>query len=157
MSQRSVTHASFVVERTYPAAPSRVFAAFADPEIKARWFGAPDDWEKGEASLDFRVGGREVSVGGPKGGPVHAFEGRFQDIVANERIVYTYDMHLDDTRISVSLTTIEFKAAGAGTRLVFTEYGAYLDGYEDAGAREHGTGILLDQLGAEMARQTAAA
>jgi len=157
MSQRSVTHASFVLERTYPVPPARVFAAFADPRIKARWFGAPDEWEKGEVSMDFRVGGREVSIGGPKGAPVHAFDSRYQDIVPNERIVYTYDMHLGDTRISVSLTTIEFKAAGAGTRLVFTEYGAYLDGYDDAGAREHGSGILLDQLGAELARQTAEA
>ena len=157
MSERSVTHATFVLERTYPVPPTRVFAAFADPKIKARWFGAPDEWEKGEVSLDFRVGGREVSIGGPTGGPVHTFEGRYQDIVPNERIVFTYDLHLDTQRISVSLTTIEFKPAGAGTRLVFTEYGAYLDGYEDAGAREHGTGILLDQLGAELARQTAAA
>lgn len=157
MSQRSVTHASFVIERTYPVPPARVFAAFADPRIKARWFGAPDEWEKGEVSMDFRVGGREVSIGGPKGGPVHAFDSRYQDIVPNERIVYTYDMHLDAQRISVSLTTIEFKAAGAGTRLVFTEYGAYLDGYDDAGAREHGSGILLDQLGAELIRQTAEA
>lgn len=157
MSQRSVTHASFVIERTYPVPPARVFAAFADPRIKARWFGAPDEWEKGEVSMDFRVGGREVSIGGPKGGPVHGFDSRYQDIVPNERIVYTYDMHLDDMRISVSLTTIEFKATGAGTRLVFTEYGAYLDGYDDAGAREHGSGILLDQLGAELIRQTAEA
>jgi uncharacterized protein YndB with AHSA1/START domain len=157
MNQRSVTHATFVIERTYPVPPARVFAAFADPKIKARWFGAPDEWEKGEVSMDFRVGGREVSVGGPKGRPVHAFDCRYQDIVPNERIIYTYDMHLDAQRISVSLTTIELKSAGGGTRLTFTEYGAYLDGYEDAGAREHGTGILLDQLGAALARQTAEA
>jgi uncharacterized protein YndB with AHSA1/START domain len=156
MSQRSVIHASFVIERTYPVPPARVFAAFADPKIKARWFGAPDDWEKGEVSMDFRVGGREISIGGPKGGPVHAFDGRYQDIVPNERIIYTYDMHLDAQRISVSLATIEFKPADAGTRLVFTEHGAFLDGYDDPAGREHGTNWLLDQLGKVLARESAA-
>ena len=63
----SVTHATFVVERTYDAAPSRVFAAWSEPEAKARWFGGSD----GEFELDFRVGGREFSRGGPPDGPVY--------------------------------------------------------------------------------------
>ncbi|MBV8652023.1 MAG: SRPBCC domain-containing protein, partial [Alphaproteobacteria bacterium] len=70
------------------------------------------------------------------------------DIVPDERIIYSYDMHLDDKRISVSLATIELKPAGAGTRLVFTEQGVFLDGYDDAGSRERGTQGLLDKLGA---------
>lgn len=157
MSKRSVTHATFVIERTYDASPERVFQAFADPNVKSRWFGGPPEWVSLESSMDFRVGGREVDNGGPKGGPVHSFDARYQDIVPNERIVFTYDMHLDDNRISVSLTTIELSAAGKGTSLVFTEQGVYLDGYDDAGAREHGYRQLLDALGAELARQTARA
>ena len=65
MTERSVKHATFVIERTYDASPARVFAAFADPEIKKRWFGAPDEWAPDEQELDFRVGGREISRGGP--------------------------------------------------------------------------------------------
>ncbi len=38
MTDRSVTHATFVVERRYDASPARVFAAWADPAAKARWF-----------------------------------------------------------------------------------------------------------------------
>jgi uncharacterized protein YndB with AHSA1/START domain len=41
MTERKVTHSTFVVERTYPASPARVFAAFADPKIKDRWFAGP--------------------------------------------------------------------------------------------------------------------
>ena len=37
MSDRSVAHATFVVERTYDAVPARVFAAFAEPAAKAAW------------------------------------------------------------------------------------------------------------------------
>jgi DNA-directed RNA polymerase specialized sigma24 family protein len=51
MSERSVEHATFVVERSYDAAPHRVFAAWSDPEAKTRWFGSSDD----RFELEFRV------------------------------------------------------------------------------------------------------
>jgi uncharacterized protein YndB with AHSA1/START domain len=155
VKKRSVTHATFVVERTYDASPARVFAAWADPAAKARWFAGPDEAGPAEFELDFRVGGREINRGGPPGGPVYTFERRYQDIVPNQRIVYTYDMHLDQTRISVSLATVEFKPAGAGTRLILTEQGAFLDGRDDPALREHGSGALLDALGAELQREPA--
>ncbi|MEZ4553986.1 MAG: SRPBCC family protein [Dehalococcoidia bacterium] len=155
MSDRSVTHATFVIERAYEATPRRVFQAFADPAIKARWFGGPPEWETLESSMDFRVGGHEVDRARIPDGPVTSFDSRYLDIVPDERIIFAYDMHLDDARISCSLTTIELRAEGTGTRLVFTEQGAFLDGYDDAGGREHGTREVLDQLGAELARQSA--
>jgi len=43
--------------------------------------------------------------------------------------------------------TFELKTAGTGTRLVMTEQGASLDGYDDAGSRERGSNFLLDALG----------
>jgi uncharacterized protein YndB with AHSA1/START domain len=157
MSKRSTHHATFVIERTYPAAPARVFKAWADPAAKARWFACHDDWQSGGHQLDFRVGGRERLRIGPAGGPVHTYDARYQDIVPDERIVYSYDMHLDDMRISVSLATVEFKPAGTGTRLVFTEQAVFLDGADNSADREHGTGELLDSLGAELARVPATA
>jgi hypothetical protein len=59
-------------------------------------------------------------------------------------------MHLDERKISVSLATFELKAEGEGTRLVVTENGAFLDGYDDAGARERGTNVLVDALGRSL-------
>jgi len=150
MIERTTHHDTFTIERTYDASPARVFNAWADPAAKARWFVGPDEWLRGAHELDFRVGGREFLSGGPKGGTVHTFECRYHDIVPNERIVYAYDMRLDDARISVSLATVEFKPAGAGTRLVFTEQAVFLDGYDDAGSRKRGTEGLLDQLGASL-------
>ena len=157
MTERSVTHATFVIERTYDASPARVFAAWATPEAKALWFAGPDEWVKSSHELDFRVGGCECVSGGPPGGPVHSFDARYQDIVPNERIISSYDMHLDDKRISVSLATVEFKPVGAGTRLIYTEQGAFLDGYDDPAGREHGTGALLDKLGEALKRESARA
>ena len=153
MTERSVTHATFCLERSYQASPQRVFHAFADPEAKARWFAGPEEWVAAVAEVDFRVGGRETNVRGSKGGPVSRFDAIYQDIVPNERIMFSYDMHLDDRRISVSLTTIEFKPEGSGTRLVFTEQGAYLDGWDNPADREEGTAGWLDALGAELERQ----
>jgi uncharacterized protein YndB with AHSA1/START domain len=150
MTGRSATHATFVIERRFSASPSRVFAAFADPVAKARWFEGPPEWEKSRPMFEFRVGGRERVSGGPEGGPVHAFDAVYHDIVPDRRIVYSYDMHLGDKRISVSLATVEFKPAGSGTRLVFTEQAAFLDGYDDAGSRERGTQGLLDKLEAAL-------
>jgi uncharacterized protein YndB with AHSA1/START domain len=155
MTERSIEHASFTIERVFEASPDRVFAAWAEPAAKARWFAAPEEWESAPHELDFRVGGREVNRGGPSGGPVHTYRALYWDIVPDQRIVYTYDMHRDETRISVSLATVEFKPAGAGTRLIFTEQGAFLDGHDTPDQREEGTGGLLDALGAELVRESA--
>ena len=152
MTERSVTHSTFVIERTYSASPARVFAAFADPAIKGRWFGGPEEWDRGEGEMDFRVGGREVTRGGPPGGEVHTFDARYYDIVPDQRIVFAYDLLLDETRISVSLATIELKPDGSGTRLIFTEQGAFLDGFVIPDQRERGYGELLDALARELER-----
>jgi uncharacterized protein YndB with AHSA1/START domain len=151
LTDRSVTHATIVVERTYDASPARVFAAWADPAVKVRWFLGPDDWELAGYELDFRAGGRELLSGGPPGGPVHiVYDAMYREIVPDQRIILTYDMFLDETRISVSLATVELRPAAAGTRLIYTEQGAYLDGQDAPGLREQGMGTLLDALGAEL-------
>ena len=150
MSERSVTHNTFVIDRAFDAPVARVFKAFADWEAKKKWFASPEGWIQGEATMDFRVGGREVNKGGPKGGPVHAFEARYYDIVPNERIVYAYEMYMDDMRISVSVATFELKAEGNRTRLKLTEQGVYLDGFDNGSQREEGTRELLDALGASL-------
>ena len=155
MTERSVTHDTFVVERSYPASPARVFAAWADPAAKARWFASPEEWGPDEFELDFRVGGRERSRGGPPGGPLITYEARYQDIVPDERIVYTYVMEMDATLISISVATVELRPEGGGTRLVLTEQGAYLDNHDSSGQLQHGAGELLDALGAELRRGSA--
>jgi uncharacterized protein YndB with AHSA1/START domain len=151
--KRSVTHHTFVIERSLGASREQAFRAFADRKAKGRWFIGPDAWKKSNHKLDFRVGGTESVSGGPPGGPMHHFNATYQDIVPNERIIYAYEMHLDDARISVSLATFEFVTAGSGTNLKLTEQGAYLDSFDNPGQREQGTRDLLDKLEAELNRQ----
>jgi uncharacterized protein YndB with AHSA1/START domain len=149
---RSVVHASFTITRNWKASPQRVFDAFATEEGKAKWFASGPGMQKLEKAFDFREGGHEVMVGRHANGMVSRFDGFYQDIVAPEsgqagRIIYSYVMHLDGRKISVSQASIEIRPEGAGTKLVLTEYGDYLDGYDDAGSREHGTNFLMDALG----------
>jgi uncharacterized protein YndB with AHSA1/START domain len=149
MSDRSTNHATFVIERSYEAAPSRVWRAWADPEEKLRWFG-PRVLAKPEHELDFRVDGIErMSVQAPDGA-LYTFAARYRDIVEGERFVHTYEMYRDDARISVSVATVEFEAAGTGTKLTMTEQGVFLDGLDTPAEREHGTRELLDTLAAHV-------
>jgi uncharacterized protein YndB with AHSA1/START domain len=156
---RSVAHGVFTVERTYPdVKPTRVYQAFASENGKDSWFSGPNDnWVRAERAFDFRVGGKERLVGKWPSGMVTEFDATYWDIIPGERIVYVYEMHLDGKKISVSLATIEFKAAGAGTRLIMTEQGAFLDGFDDAGSRERGTNELVDKLGASLSVDLGAA
>ena len=152
MSHRSVVHDSFTIEREFAASPARVFAAFATIEGKSAWFEGADKWKQLERSFDFRIGGQERLRGEWKNGMITEFSAVYQDIVPNARIVYSYAMRVNEQRISVSLATIELQPAGSGTRLVLTEQGAYLDGYEDKGSRERGTRELLGKLEASLTR-----
>lgn len=143
----SIHQHDFTLERRFRQTPEQTFRAFADPALKRRWFGPPDEWGDAEWSLDFRVGGTEVSAARDTDGVLHEFRSRYHDIVAGERIVFTYDLLLEERLVSVSLTTIELRRSDdGGTHLVFTEHGAFLDGLEDPAEREHGTGLMLDGL-----------
>jgi uncharacterized protein YndB with AHSA1/START domain len=148
MTDRSVTHATFSLERVYQVSPARVFSAWADPNAKARWFAGP----AAEHELDFRVGGREVNRGRHEGGPVLTFESLYHDIVAEQRIVYASTLHAGETLATVSLTTVEFSPSGDGTHLLLTEQGTFLDGREEPAWREQGTRDWLAALDAELLR-----
>ena len=150
-SIRSVVHATFHLERTYDAPVARVWKALTDEQAKQKWFGGtPGRWQSLERHMDVRAGGTERLKGRWEGGVVSTFEATYHDVVPNERLVYSYVMHLDDKKISVSLASMQLKAEGGKTTLKVSEQGAFLDGYDDAGSREHGTSHLLDALGASL-------
>jgi uncharacterized protein YndB with AHSA1/START domain len=149
--RHSVVHATFELERNFRAPVARVWRALTEPAAKAEWFAGPaGDWQLLERQMDVRANGRELPKGRWKSGVVSTFEAIYHDVVPHERLVYAYAMHLDDKKISVSLATVQLVPAGAETRLRVTEQGAFLDGYDDAGARERGTHALLEALGAAL-------
>lgn len=163
--ERTVVHATFCIERTYPASPAEVYRALTDPVAKAKWFTGGERFTLLARSMDVRPGGREHLQGrwsagahrpapdgqaGPADGVVSTFDAVYLDVIPEQRLVYAYEMHLDQRKISASLATMELKRAGAATRLVVTEQGAFLDGWDDAGSRERGTVQLLEALGRSL-------
>lgn len=148
---RSVVHATFHLERSYEAPIARVWKALTNQEAKQKWFsGTPGRWKLLERHMDVRVGGSERLKGRWAGGVVSTFDAVYHDVIPEQRLVYSYVMHLDEKKISVSLATLQLDATDGKTTLKVTEQGAFLDGYDDAGSREHGTGHLLDALGASL-------
>jgi uncharacterized protein YndB with AHSA1/START domain len=161
VTDHSVIHDMFAIERSYPAAPSRVFAAFASAEAKNVWGDTGDletaEGEAGITEFEFRPGGRE-RFGFKWQGTTYRYDARYYDIVPGQRIVYAYEMYANDARISVSVTTIEFAKTENGTALTHTEQGAYLDGIDGAQApslRQEGITEMLDNLPGYLASQTA--
>ena len=150
VNEDSVTHSTFRVERTYPHSPARVFHAFADKELVRRWRVEDEGCVVHEFSFDFRVGGSEVSRFSFMGGPEIRLDAQFQDIVPGRRIVFTYRMAMGPTPFSASLTTVELVAHGDGTRLTYTEQGAFFDGADSAKGREEGCRALLEKLAAAL-------
>ena len=146
MTDRTVVHSSFTLERDYAAPPARVFAGFSTKEQKEKWFGHPD-FPPAIWDFDFREGGREYSSG-EFHGLNSTFDAIYHDIVQDERIVFSYTMHFGDDKLSASLQSLEFIPTATGTRLVLVEHGAYLDGNDKPGLREEGTRGLLEQLAA---------
>jgi uncharacterized protein YndB with AHSA1/START domain len=151
-SARSIKHGSFVIERRLDYNPAVVYRAWTQKDAKARWFnGPPDKWTETLREMDVRVGGRDVLTGKFSDGSESRFECTYLEVVPEKRLVYVYDMYFQGKKLSVSLASIEFVAAGKGTRLLVTEQHAFLDGHEDAGSRERGTLQLMNYLDVALA------
>ena len=161
MTERSVIHDTFVIERTYPASSSRVFAAFASKEAKDTWGDTGDiagaEPATGPVEFDFRVGGHE-RFGIVYQGVRYTYDAIYYDIVPDQRLVYSYEMYADGVRSSVSIATIEFVSVDGGTALTWTEQGAYLNGIDGAEApqlRRGGVSEMLDGLATYLSEEGA--
>jgi uncharacterized protein YndB with AHSA1/START domain len=157
MTEQSVIHSTFVIERNYAKPPKTVFAAFADVGKKRRWFAEGEGHELQQFELDFRVGGSELlkyrlKAGTPVAGMLLTNEGRYQDIVPEQRIVAAATMDLGEKRIVISLVTFEFLQTLNGTDLILTHQGTYLDGVRGLTPPmlEGGWRKLLDNLQMEL-------
>jgi uncharacterized protein YndB with AHSA1/START domain len=150
-TERSQTHATFVIERAYPVPVEAVWRALSDNDARDQWFGAGSAFDAREKSHEFRVGGHGTEEGQWHGGPQSRFLSTYTDIVDLQRIVFTYDMWIDGRHLSTSLTTIALEHDGDQTRLTYTEQGVHFDGLDSVEGREEGTRGLLDQLGSYLA------
>ncbi|HEU4726709.1 MAG TPA: SRPBCC family protein [Kofleriaceae bacterium] len=143
----TLIHDTFTLDRTYDASTPEVWRAWTDPELRARWFHAPEGWQLLERKHELRVGGSEILVGRMPNGTETRFVSTFHVILPERHIVSAYDMHVGGKLLSVTLATLDLEAAGKATRLRYTEQGVYFDGNPESPAnRKRGTSWHLDNL-----------
>ena len=156
MPEPAVIHSTFVLERSYPQPPDRVFAAFAQPARKRRWY-AEGDHEIQHYETELRIGGSEhlryrFKEGHPIAGSEIENHSCFHDIVPAQRIVATQKMSLNGKPININLLTFEFLPSGTGTNLLLTNQGTFVDWPDGAKMIEQGWRGLLDRFGSELNR-----
>lgn len=157
-----VNHGSFTLERHYPHAPEKVFAAFENPAKLRRWFAEGEGFELDSFTSDFKVGGRMTArfrFGGNPNAPVRAGtpmgnDAVYLDIQPGRRIVQAYAMSFNENPFSASLVTFEFlpEDGGMATKLVTTEQGAFFENIDGINLREQGYRSLLESLARELER-----
>lgn len=124
----------------------------ADPQAKRRWSDCHPEHIT-EYRLDFQPLGHETYHFVFPDGRVEHIEKVFFDIVPARRIVFAYEIRIDARLLSVSLVTVEFFAnTRRGTRMIYTEQLAYVDGHDDREQRRRGTEEALDRLGQVLLR-----
>ena len=155
MEHPKVVHSTFVVERSFPKPPEAVFAAFSDPAKARRWYAEGDGHKLDEFTSDFRVGGTQtlrykLKEGTPVAGMTINNQGRFQEIIPNQRIVTASTMDLEAKRILASQVTIELLPNGSGTDLILTHQGAFFEGGLTPEMLEAGWRALMEKLAGEL-------
>lgn len=150
MSTPQVPSAAFRTERVLTATPSRVFAAFAQAEQLAQWWG-PSGFTNTFATFDFKPGGRWVFVMHGPDGTDYPNQSVFREIVPDAKIV------IEHVKGHWFRLTVTLSARGDQTHL------AWLQEFESAEVADELRAIVvpaneqnLDRLEALLAGRPAA-
>jgi len=96
-----------VLTRTFDAPRDLVWEAHSSCEHMRNWWG-PRRYEISHCELDFRPGGAwRIVHRGPEGDEEHGFRGEFREIVAPEKLVWTFEYEGMPGHISVETLTFE--------------------------------------------------
>lgn len=135
------------LHRTFEASPARVWEAFTDPRLLARW-AAPGEHRVESAEVDLRVGGRYVRVMRFPDGSRHRLVCVFREIVPPARLAYTFRWETLPG-FPETLVTIDFAPSGSQTTVRIRHTG--LDDPEMARDYEVGWASTLDKLAGLLA------
>ncbi len=148
----TIAHATIVMERTYNAAPARVFSAWADVEARKRWSAPADNIRIEYEEADFREGGRDLSRCIEPDNEDYVATVDYIDIKRDQRIFFVEDIAHGKRRVSAALITVELTPKDAGTNLRLTMQIASFDGSNMEQGYQFGRSAALDNLDKEFAQ-----
>jgi uncharacterized protein YndB with AHSA1/START domain len=139
--------------RVFDAPRELVFKAWTDPKQFARWF--PPDGFSADCELDVRPGGsfrvdmkgEDPALGPDFVGKVFPAKGVYKEVVANERLSFTFEAPTEEGVLNL-LMTVLFEAQGRKTKLTIHQTADTVASYEELikiGASE-GLRQSLDKL-----------
>ena len=110
------------LHRVLRAPPERIYRAYLDPDAMAK-FLPPFGFTGRVLEMDARVGGiYRMQFTNWSSGHVHAFGGKYLELVPNEKIVNT-DIFDDPNLPGQMITTITLKAVMCGTEITAVQEG----------------------------------
>ncbi len=148
----AIAHATIVMERTYAAAPARVFAAWSDIEARKRWSAPAENIRIEYEQADFREGGRDVSRCVEPGNEDYVAAVTYIDIKRDQRIAFVEDIAHGAKRVSAALICVELAPKGDATHLLLTMQIASFDGSRMEQGYQFGWNAALDNLAKEFSR-----
>ncbi|HEY3189449.1 MAG TPA: SRPBCC domain-containing protein [Solirubrobacteraceae bacterium] len=139
------------IERIIEAPRAEVFRAWTDPDELRRWWG-PGEYATRHAEIDLRPGGDYLLViQAAEGDPMH-LAGTFHEVVAPERLVYSWRWVRGWSDPAESIVSVEFEDLGERTRVVLVHGG--LDASPDADGYRMGWESGLDKLAATVSERS---
>ena len=105
------------VQRTLKATRDRVFRAWTQPEVMARWFFPGAGWTC-DVTSDLRTGGSWQALMHDAAGGEHNQFGEYREIVPPSRLVFTWSC--PDLGVEGSVVTVELRDVDGGTALTLT-------------------------------------
>lgn len=115
--------------RTLNATPERVFHAFTDTELLARWWG-PEGCTASDPKVDLRVGGTyHLNMQQASGDLIH-LSGTYQVVEPPHRLVFTWKWGGENPD-GETLVTLDFHNRDGSTELVLTHEGFSSDERRD--------------------------
>ncbi|MEZ5961550.1 MAG: SRPBCC domain-containing protein [Hyphomonadaceae bacterium] len=148
----AIAHATIVMERSYNASPTRVFAAWADVEARKRWSAPAENIRIEYEAADFREGGKDVSRCIEPGNADYIATVHYLDIRKDQRLVFAEDVVHGNKRVSAALISVLLTPRGADTHLALT---LQIASFDDAGMEagyQFGWSSALDNLAKEFAQ-----
>ncbi|HWA90192.1 MAG TPA: SRPBCC domain-containing protein [Rhizomicrobium sp.] len=121
MSAIAETKPSLTLERRIAAPPAKIFAAWTKPEKMMGWWGTKDATTL-RADVDLRVGGRFAVGFRTPDGQEHNVSGVYREIVADEKLVFTWAWRSTPERESLVTVTIRPDGDGAMLTLHHAEF-----------------------------------